>query len=70
MNDRRKRLYKNAVNEFKKAVAAKEFDKAKSLLPQVYKRLDKAAKSHSIAGNKASRLKSRLSISLAKTSAK
>lgn len=59
-NDRRKRLYRDAVKEFKKAVAAKEFDKAKSLLPQVYKRLDKAAKSHTIAKNKASRTKSRL----------
>ena len=28
-NDRRKRLYRNAVKEFKKAVSAKEFDKAK-----------------------------------------
>lgn len=63
-NDRRKRLYRDAVKEFKKAVAAKEFDKAKSLLPQVYKRLDKAAKSHTIARNKASRVKSRLTRSL------
>ncbi len=59
-NDRRKRLYRDAVKEFKKAIAAKEFDKAKSLLPEVYKRLDKAAKSHTIAKNKASRTKSRL----------
>lgn len=64
-NDRRKRLYRDAVKEFKKAVAAKEFDKAKSLLPEVYKRLDKAAKSHTIAKNKASRTKSRLSKQLA-----
>ena len=60
-NDRRKRLYRDAVKEFKKAVVAKEFDKAKSLLPEVYKRLDKAAKSNTIAKNKASRTKSRLS---------
>lgn len=64
-NDRRKRLYRDAVKEFKKAVAAKEFDKAKSLLPQVYKRLDKAAKSHTIAKNKASRAKSRLAKQIA-----
>ena len=67
MNDRRKRLYKDAVKEFKKAIVAKEFDKAKTLLPQVYKRLDKAAKSNTIKKNKASRLKSRLSLYFAKT---
>ncbi|MEK7615810.1 MAG: 30S ribosomal protein S20 [Patescibacteria group bacterium] len=60
-NDRRKRLYRNAVKEFKKAISAKEFDKAKTLLPKVYKTLDKAAKTHTIAKNKASRTKSRLS---------
>lgn len=60
-NDRRKRLYRNAVKEFKKAITAKEFDMAKTLLPKVYKTLDKAAKSNTIAKNKASRTKSRLS---------
>ena len=65
-NDRRKRLYRNAVKEFKKAITAKEFDKAKSLLPKVYKTLDKAAKSKTIAKNKASRTKSRLSALLGK----
>ena len=59
-NDRRKRLYRNAVKEFKKAISAKEFDKAKSILPKVYQALDKAAKAHTIAKNKASRTKSRL----------
>ena len=63
-NDRRKRLYRDAVKEFRNAVASKEFDKAKSLLPQVYKRLDKAAKSRTIKKNKASRMKSRLTESL------
>ena len=60
-NDRRKRLYRDAVKEFKRAIGAKEFDKAKALLPKVYKTLDKAAKTHTIAKNKASRTKSRLS---------
>lgn len=60
-NDRRKRLFRNAVKEFKSAVTAKDFDKAKALLSKVYARLDKAAKSHTIAKNKASRTKSRLS---------
>ena len=63
-NDRRKRLYRNAVKEFKKAITAKEFDKAKALLPKVYKTLDKAAKSHTIAKNKASRTKGRLAVLL------
>ena len=63
-NDRRKRLYRDAVKEFKKAISAKEFDTAKSLLPKVYKKLDKAAKGNSIAKNKASRIKSRLTAQL------
>lgn len=65
-NDRRKRLYRDAVKEFKKAVSAKEFDRAKTLLPKVYQTLDKAAKGNTIAKNKASRTKSRLSKLLAK----
>ena len=60
-NDRRKRNYRSAVKEFKKAIAAKDFDTAKKLLPAVYKTLDKAAKSNTISKNKASRTKSRLS---------
>lgn len=60
-NDRRKRLYRDAVKEFKKAISAKEFDKAKTLLPKVYQALDKAAKGKTIAKNKANRAKSRLS---------
>ena len=63
-NDRRKRLYRDAVKEFKKAITAKEFDKAKTLLPKVYQSLDKAAKGNTIAKNKASRTKSRLSVLL------
>lgn len=54
------------VKEFRKAVAAKEFDKAKELLPKVYKALDKAAKGKTIKKNKASRLKSRLTKSIKK----
>ena len=67
MNDRRKKRYRNAVKEFKKAITAKAFDKAKELLPTVYKTLDKAAKSNSISKNKASRTKSRLTHALQKT---
>ena len=63
-NERRKRLYRDVVKEFKKAIAEKAFDTAKALLPKVYKALDKAAKGNTIAKNKASRVKSRLSKSL------
>ncbi len=66
-NDRRKRLYRDAVKEFKKAITAKNFDTAKALLPKVYQTLDKAAKGNSIAKNKASRIKSRLTKNLKKT---
>lgn len=59
-NVARKNKYKGLVKEFKKAIGAREFDKAKTLLPRVYQSLDKAAKTNTIKQNKASRLKSRL----------
>lgn len=65
-NIRRKETFRVLVKEFRRAVAAKEFDKAKELLPKVYKALDKAAKSRTIEKNKASRLKSRLTKSASK----
>jgi len=65
-NMRRKEAFRVLVKEFRKAVAAKEFDKAKELLPGVYKALDKAAKSKTIKKNKASRLKSRLARKIGK----
>ena len=61
-NLRRKARFKDYVKEFRKAIAAKNFDIAKQLLPKVYQSLDKAAKTKVIEKNKASRLKSRLSI--------
>ena len=66
-NDRRKRQFRLVAKEFKKAITAKEFDKAKQLLPKVYEALDKAAKKDTIKKNKASRMKSRLSVLLNKT---
>ncbi len=59
-NIKRKNAFRNLVKDFRKAVIAKSFDKAKELLPKVYKALDKAAKSKTIKKNKASRTKSRL----------
>lgn len=65
-NSKRKDAFRMAIKGFRQAIAAKEFDKAKELLPKVYQTLDKAAKSNTIKKNKASRLKSRLSVSLGK----
>ena len=67
LNLRRKDRYKTSVKDFKKAITAKDFDKAKSLLPTVYKTLDKASKNQVIKKNKSSRLKSRLTQLLNKT---
>ncbi|MBI3638423.1 30S ribosomal protein S20 [Candidatus Wolfebacteria bacterium] len=58
--------YKKLVAEYKKAEPRSELrsvtgEDAKKFLPQVYKKLDKAAKTNLIKKNKASRLKSRLS---------
>ena len=68
-NLRRKVKFKDTVKEFKKAVIAKDFDKAKILLPKVYKTLDKAAKNNTISKNTASRKKSRLSRALSRATA-
>lgn len=56
----KKEAYKKAVKNFRKLVIEKKAEDAKKMLPQVYKALDKAAKTNVIAKNKASRLKSRL----------
>lgn len=66
-NIRRKEKYRGLVKDFRKAITAKDFEKAKSLLPQVYKALDKAAKEKTIKKNKASRVKSRLTKLAGKT---
>jgi len=62
----RKDKYRSLVKEFRKAITAKDFDAAKTLLSKVYQSLDKAAKANTIKKNKAGRLKSRLTISLAR----
>ena len=64
----KKEAYKKAVKNFRKLIAEKKAEEAKKMLPQVYKTLDKAAKTHVIAKNKASRLKSRLTQLIAKSS--
>ncbi|MEK7151591.1 MAG: 30S ribosomal protein S20 [Patescibacteria group bacterium] len=59
-NVRRKTKFRVLVKEFRKAIVAKSFDKARELLPKVYKALDKATKGKTIKKNTSSRLKSRL----------
>ncbi len=66
-NIKRKENYRALVKQFKKEVIAKNFEMAKEMLPKIYKSLDKAAKTNTIKKNKASRLKSRLTISLSKS---
>lgn len=63
----RKHRYREAIKQFRAAIADKNFDAAKQLLPKVYKALDKAAKVNTIRSGKASRLKSRATKALAKT---
>lgn len=59
-NLQRKEAYKSGIKDIRKMVAGQNTEEAKQLLPRLYKALDKAAKTHAIAKNKASRLKSRL----------
>ncbi|MFH1769415.1 MAG: 30S ribosomal protein S20 [Parcubacteria group bacterium] len=69
-NIQRKKKIRNYVKEFKNAIEAQDFDKAKELLPKVYKALDKASKKNVIKKNTASRTKSRLTKRLSKASSK
>jgi small subunit ribosomal protein S20 len=63
----KKETYKKTVVKYRKLISAKSFEEAKKILPLVFKSLDKAAKANVIAKNKASRLKSRLSHLIAKS---
>lgn len=60
-NVAKKTAYKTVVTKIKKLTDAGQITEAKKFLPQLYKAVDKAAKTRAIAVNKASRLKSRLS---------
>src|SRR5690349_14508908 len=59
-----KRRYKEQTKLFRMQVSLQEFDKAGETYKTLTQALDKAAKEHVIHKNKASRLKSRLAISL------
>ena len=60
INLKKKEAYKRLVGDVRKLAVAGKKDEAKKLLPQLYKALDKAAKTNVIKQNKAARLKSRL----------
>ncbi len=64
-NTARKEAFKDVIKKFKKFVAAKAIKDAADLLPSVYQKLDKAAKTNAISKNTASRLKSRLTTKVA-----
>lgn len=64
----KKEAYKKAIKEYKKLLANNKIEEAKQKLNLVYKTLDKASKTNVIHKNKASRLKSRLSLLLKKQS--
>lgn len=63
-------IYKNKlkklVKEVKTLILQKKVDEAKKVLPQVYAILDKSAKVNVLKKNTASRIKSRLTLSLQK----
>ena len=59
-NLKKRKEIKNLLKKVDKLIAEKRIDEAKKLLPQVYKILDKAAKTGLIKKNKASRKKSRM----------
>ena len=59
-----KRKIKKFIKDIKKLVSEKKIKEAKSLLPQLYKILDKAAKVGVIKKNTASRKKSRLTLTI------
>jgi small subunit ribosomal protein S20 len=69
-NLRKKRELLGVVKDYKKAVASGDEKSALDKLPVVYKKLDKAAKTHLIKKNTANRLKSRLTKKLYKHSSK
>jgi len=60
----KKRQIKSALKDYRRALQTADFATAEEKLRLVSKALDKAAKTRTIAKNKANRLKSRLSLRL------
>ncbi|MEK7600476.1 MAG: 30S ribosomal protein S20 [Patescibacteria group bacterium] len=65
-NVTRAKAYKDVVKQFRKLVEAGNVKEAQKLLPAVFQKIDKAAKTGVIKPNKASNLKSGVSKRLAK----
>lgn len=59
-NARRKKTMKDAVKQIGKLTSAKQGKEALSMLPALYKALDKAVKNGTIKKNTAARMKSRI----------
>ena len=66
-NIQRKRKIKDLIKEVRNLVSQKKMEEAKKLLPQLYKAIDKAAKTGVIKKNTASRKKSRVTKLVNKT---
>lgn len=66
-NIRRKSAMKDVTKEVQKALGAGDAKKAKELLPEAYKAIDKAAKRGVIKPNTAARKKSRMSAAIKRT---
>ena len=69
-NLRRKHAVQDVAKELKRLAAAGKGVEAAALLPQAYRALDKAAKTHYLHRNAAARKKSRLAALVAKVSKK
>jgi len=67
INAAKTRKLKSLLKEVRVLISEKKIEEAKKLLPQVYKTLDKAAKTKLIKKNTASRKKSRISKSILKS---
>lgn len=65
-NMRRKLAIDKNMKSFKKAISTKDKSSALALIPQIYKSLDKAAKTGYLKANTASRKKSRMMAQIAK----
>ena len=59
-NLQKKRKIKNLIKQVRSLISQKKIEEAKKLLPQIYKLLDKAAKTGLIKENTAARKKSRI----------
>ena len=66
INVKKNKKMKNLLKEVKSLISQKKISEAKKLLPNVYKILDKAAKTGLIKKNAAARKKSRIAKLLAK----